>query len=339
MTTPNKQIEENSLQNGIEISCKANRKLWWILILNTLLCGLTTYSIIVYKFSLPECSQPTKDSKSSAQLPNTIINFNNSSQKIEQTDFIQKKTESNDLANRIANIENRYSTLVSEIGIWITFLVGIITIITLIIGYIFQDKAKEQYIEISLQLDDTNKQLKHFKKKFENEFLLKEKFYHSCLSLQAIYMNTNFTTPLIKSMVSNMLCSLSEISKLCTSDETNSNDISNDWISRSDEFLMLHKTLNYIFPILRSKNEIIENVYQIQALQDKLCRLLFLQGKLKAILPLSEKDETLSEKEQFEKKKLIEEIKELINIIFNQTKILATALHREANNDINGDIQ
>lgn len=48
MTTPNKQIEENSLQKLNEISCKANRKLWWILILNTLLCGLTTYSIIVY---------------------------------------------------------------------------------------------------------------------------------------------------------------------------------------------------------------------------------------------------------------------------------------------------
>lgn len=314
-------MSETEFLNQLEqLFHKTNKKQWFILIFTGILCILAIYLIITYKFSLPQYEEVTNEVRllPLPNIQNSIINYN-------ECDCPSKKNKCNDLSKRIENIEERYSTLVSEIGIWITFLVGIMTIITLIIGYILQDKAKEQYKGISFQLYKTNKQLINFKEKFKNEFLLKENFYHSCLGLQAIYMNTKFTTPLIKSMVSKMLYNISELRNIATK-------TSNEWITRSDEFLMLHKTLNYIFPILRSKNEIVNNVYQIQSLQDKLTRLLFLQGKLISNLPLDKQE--VKSGENSPEKELITEIKSLIDLIFSQANSLARILQDEARKDI-----
>lgn len=329
-----KNKEENSetlfLSQIDKFINRTSKKQWWILGLTAMLSILSIYTFITCYFSLPLHKMAEDAVHLTPKTQNTIIHINGGLQKIGESDLSYDTGICDELSRRIENVENRYSTLVSEIGIWIAFLVGIVTIITLIIGYIFQDKAKEEYQEIFAQLFETNKQLKEFKNKFEDEFLLTEKFYHSCLGLQAIYMNTNFTTPLIKSMVSTMLYDISEL-------KNKAYTTSNDWVHRTDEFLMLYKTLHYIFPLLRNKNVIRENIFQVQLLLDKLSRLLSLQGRLKAILPLSNTDrneEIPNEAKKLEIQSLGKEIYELIEVIFKQISILSTALHNEANTDI-----
>ena len=206
------EISETLFLSQIDKSINStSKKQWWILGLTALLSILSIYTFITCYFSLPMYKMTEDMAHLTPKTQNTIIHVNGGFQKIEESDLSSDTSKCDELSRRIENVENRYSTLVSEIGIWIAFLVGIMTIITLIIGYIFQDKAKEEYQEIFAQLFETNKQLKEFKNKFEDEFLLTEKFYHSCLGLQAIYMDAVFTTPLIKSMVSTMLYDISEL--------------------------------------------------------------------------------------------------------------------------------
>ena len=288
----------------------SSNKQWWIWGFSVVFCvSSLILSLIIYRYALPK--------------------HDNIQYFIDSRDNFSKNQENilhyNDLSKRVENIEDRYSTFVAEIGIWITFMAGIIPIITLIISYVVQDKANEKFKTTNKLVEGTRKDLECFKNKFEEEFKLKERFYHSCLGLQAINMLRNVTTPLIKSMVYKMLLDISELRAISPQNSS--------WISKYNEFLMLHNTLHYIFPILKGEENVVISTYQIQSLQDKLYRLIILQGKLIAISSTKSKSEK-GESMTTEEKNIQEETSNLIDLIFKQISFLSNILQEESCEDM-----
>lgn len=236
------------------------------------------------------------------------------------------------LQANIKSIDDRYTTFVTEVAIWIAALVGVMTVLTILIEYIYKTRAKEEYNELSNLIDSEKEQM--LKKISERETEMRQlqswvEFYNTCTGLQALHSSIRISTPMLKHLLSDMFQETVNIKEQL---------LKLDSKRCSLAYLTLYRTLDYIYPLLIG--EYVElKIQHITCLRDNLYRLILLQ-KLevdatdeKLELERTSHIEKAAEK-SIEINKAKQEIEKLVPLVMDQIEMLASILKTEAKSDI-----
>lgn len=236
------------------------------------------------------------------------------------------------LQANIKSIDDRYTTFVTEVAIWIAALVGVMTVLTILIEYIYKTRAKEEYNELSNLIESEKEQM--LKKISERETEMRQlqswvEFYNACTGLQALHSSIRISTPMLKHLLSDMFQETVNIKEQL---------LKLDSKRCSLAYLTLYRTLDYIYPLLIG--EYVElKIQHITCLRDNLYRLILLQK-----LEVDATDEQIelermnhmekAAEKSIEVKKTKQEIEILVPLVMNQIEMLASILKTEAKSDI-----
>lgn len=231
------------------------------------------------------------------------------------------------LQANIKSIDDRYTTFVAEVAIWIAVLVAIMTVLTILIEYIYKTRANEEYNELSNLIESEKELMLKKISQRETEMLQLQswvEFCNACTGLQALHSSIRISTPMLKHLLSDMFKETVNIKEQL---------LKLDSKKCSFAFLTLYRTLDYIYPLLIGEYVELE-IKHITCLRDNLYRLILLQK-----LEVDTNDEKIESVEQVndksvDTKKTRQEIERLVSQVIIQIEILASILKTEAKDDI-----
>lgn len=231
------------------------------------------------------------------------------------------------LQANIKSIDDRYTTFVAEVAIWIAVLVAIMTVLTILIEYIYKTRANEEYNELSNLIESEKELMLKKISQRETEMLQLQswvEFCNACTGLQALHSSIRISTPMLKHLLSDMFKETVNIKEQL---------LKLDSKKCSFAFLTLYRTLDYIYPLLIGEYVELE-IKHITCLRDNLYRLILLQK-----LEVDANDEKIESVEQVndksvDTKKTRQEIERLVSQVIIQIEILASILKTEAKDDI-----
>lgn len=231
------------------------------------------------------------------------------------------------LQANIKSIDDRYTTFVAEVAIWIAVLVAIMTVLTILIEYIYKTRANEEYNELSNLIESEKELMLKKISQRETEMLQLQswvEFCNACTGLQALHSSIRISTPMLKHLLSDMFKETVDIKEQL---------LKLDSKKCSFAFLTLYRTLDYIYPLLIGEYVELE-IKHITCLRDNLYRLILLQK-----LEVDANDEKIESVEQVndksvDTKKTRQEIERLVSQVIIQIEILASILKTEAKDDI-----
>lgn len=231
------------------------------------------------------------------------------------------------LQANIKSIDDRYTTFVAEVAIWIAVLVAIMTVLTILIEYIYKTRANEEYNELSNLIESEKELMLKKISQRETEMLQLQswvEFCNACTGLQALHSSIRISTPMLKHLLSDMFKETVNIKEQL---------LKLDSKKCSFAFLTLYRTLDYIYPLLIGEYVELE-IKHITCLRDNLYRLILLQK-----LEIDANDEKIESVEQVndksvDTKKTRQEIERLVSQVIIQIEILASILKTEAKDDI-----
>lgn len=234
------------------------------------------------------------------------------------------------LKDSIKAIDNRYTTLLAELAIWIAALVGVMTVLTIIIEYIFKHRAKEEYDEMFNKIElEKNKMLGKITKSEEylQELHRWVNFYNACTGLQALHSSIRISTPMLKHLLSDMFYEAVEIKEQLLKIETKKCSLA---------YLTIYRTLDYIYPLLINEYVDLE-IKHISSLRDNLYRLILLLEMYRDNYEIGQAEHCDIEQENdncARRNNGNSEVANLVIVVINQIEMLASILKTEARRDV-----
>ncbi len=187
---------------------------------------------------------------------NVTLNISEKSINKENLHVIDKKLD---------DLSDSYSNLLTQLSIWVSLLIGIVGIVSILIQFIFTNQYKDIYNQVMNKLEDWEEILK------KNE--AKIQYYDACMCLQSlITLQKDLPSPTYHKLLADVFrMALYSILKDYNYEKGINNEIC--W-----KLIILNQTLTDIYPSLSTSNCYL-SVPLITSLREDLSRLIILKQR------------------------------------------------------------
>lgn len=187
---------------------------------------------------------------------NVTLNISEKSINKENLHVIDKKLD---------DLSDSYSNLLTQLSIWVSLLIGIVGIVSILIQFIFTNQYKDIYNQVMNKLEDWEEILK------KNE--AKIQYYDACMCLQSlITLQKDLPNPTYHKLLADVFrMALYSILKDYNYEKGINNEIC--W-----KLIILNQTLTDIYPSLSTSNCYL-SVPLITSLREDLSRLIILKQR------------------------------------------------------------
>lgn len=171
----------------------------------------------------------------------------------------------------IGELRERYSDLLTELGIWVTVLTGVMAVVTIILEFMFHNRAEKRYQEMEDKLKQERKRHK--------EIQLKEEYNHACMEVWSIHTVLRLTTPMVNDFMADMLEAAEKLLEYYDKTDKELEKKKEDPLKRRRVlWLQMYRTLNYVLPILNSRYGKLD-IQAFTTLNDQIVRFLYLDSQ------------------------------------------------------------
>lgn len=184
----------------------------------------------------------------------------------------------------IEELRERYSDLLTELGIWMTVLTGVMAVVTIILEFMFRERAEERYQKLENKMDE--------EARLYEELKLKEKYNHACSEVWGIHSVLRLSTPMVKNVLADMMEAAVELLEFYDeADKVIEETKKEELFKRKRMFwLQMYRTLSYILPIMNRYKDL--NIRTVVVLNSQIN--IFFSWDSREDLTKEEKDRKLS---------------------------------------------